>query len=174
MSEAPVAAAFQRLMRKRGLLACLGVAALLVLGAGMLFWLDRQPPVLSRSEEREPVSGYPLRVTFNPVRDRSPERVAGRTVEAMRDGHCREELAPWFHDYRRRYAEFICNAEQQHPMVAFRLFDRQEQPPLVILQYKAVRRNGGAGEDTYTEDLFVTAQMTESGGWTVTKYGALY
>jgi hypothetical protein len=161
-------------MSKRGWIVVISGAALLLVGAGTLLWLDRQPPVLARSAEVEPLSGYPLRVTFNPLRDRSPERLATQMVEAIRLGGCRQELAPWFRDYRRGYAEFLCNAEQQHPLVAFRLFDRQEQPPLVILHYKAVRRNGSAGQDTYTEDLFITTQATDSGGWAVTKYGALY
>jgi hypothetical protein len=161
-------------MRRPGWIILGAVLFLVMPAAGVLLWLDHQPPVLSRSTDREPISGYPLRVTFNPVRDRSPERVAARLVEAMRTGHCSEELASWFRDYRRPYAQFICNAEQQHPIVSVRLFDREDRPPLVILHYKAVRQNSGSGTDAYTEDLFVTAQAAQNGGWSVTKYGALY
>jgi len=144
---------------------------LLVVVLGTLLWLDRQPPVLSRSAEKDPLSGQPLHVSFNPVRDRSPERVAVATLNAMRDGRCSEELAAWFRDYRRSYAQFICSSERQHPMLSYRLFDRDERPPLVVLQYK-VERQDGTG--TYPEDLFVTTQRNDSGGWTVTRYGALY
>jgi hypothetical protein len=144
----------------------LTLAALLTVG-----WLDRQPPVLSRSGEKDPLSRQPLRVIFNPVRDRAPERVADGTLNAMRDGRCPEELAAWLHDYRRSYAEFICNAERQHPLLWYKLFDREERPPLVILQYKVSRKDGAR---LYQEDLFVTTQRTDSGGWTVTRYGALY
>jgi hypothetical protein len=161
-------------MGKRVILIAGFILVVLLLGVGDLLWLDRQPPVLSRSEEHDPVSGYPLKVTFNPMRDRSPERVATAAVEAIRQGRCREQLASWFRDYRRPYAQFICRAEQQHPLASYQLFDREERPPLVILHYKTVRRNSGAEYDTYTEDLFITTQADDSGNWTVTKYGALY
>ncbi len=143
---------------------------LLLVVLGTLVWLDHQPPVLSRSEEKDPLSGQALRVNFNPVRDRSPERVAAATLNAMRAGRCAEELAPWFQDYRRSYAQFICSAERQHPIVSYRLFDRDERPPLVVLQYKVVRQDGTR---TYPEDLFITTQRNGA-GWAVTRYGALY
>jgi hypothetical protein len=88
----------------------------------------------------------------------------------MHEGRCREELATWFKDYRRQYATFICESEQQHPIVSWRLFDREEQPPLVILQYRAKRRQAS---DEYEEDLWVTSQLRD-GAWVVTKYGAMY
>jgi len=137
---------------------------------GVLIWLANAPAVLSRSEKKNPLSGRPLQVTLNPLRDRSPERAADEMVRAMHEGRCREELATWFKDYRRQYATFICESEQQHPIVSWRLFDREEQPPLVILQYRAKRRQAS---DEYEEDLWVTSQLRD-GAWVVTKYGAMY
>src|SRR5581483_1166973 len=77
----------------------IGVGAgvlLLIYVFGMLLWLSNQPPVLSRSKEKDPLSGYPLKVRLNPVRDRSPERSAEKVLHAMSDGKCRQQLAGWF------------------------------------------------------------------------------
>jgi hypothetical protein len=149
----------------------LGAGVLLVLYAfGTLIWLSNQPPILSRSQEKDPLSGYPLSVRFNPIRDRAPERPANDMVNAMQMGKCREELADWFQDYRRKYAEFVCKSEDQHPLVSWTLFDREDEPPLVILHYHVTRRDG---QSIYPEDLWVTS-MEKDGRWVATKYGALY
>ncbi|HLX74268.1 MAG TPA: hypothetical protein VKR26_05995 [Terriglobales bacterium] len=149
----------------------LGVGVFLVLYAfGMLIWLSNQPPILSRSQEKDSLSGYPLRVRFNPIRDRAPEKPGDEMVYAMQEGKCHDQLADWFKDYRRQYAEFICKSEEQHPLVSWTLFDREDDPPLVILHYHVTRRDGS---NTYPEDLWVTT-MQKDGRWVATKYGALY
>ena len=139
---------------------------------GYLIWLANQPSVLARSETKDPLSGYPTKVELNPLRDRAPERSAEKVIRDMRDGHCREQLAGWLKDYRRQYATFICDSEQQHPLVSWKLFDREEDPPLVMLHYRA-RRKDSASSEPYTEDLWVTTQ-NRGGAWEVTKYGAYY
>ena len=139
---------------------------------GYLIWLENQPSVLSRSITKDPLSGEPTKVVLNPLRDRAPERSADTMIRAMHDGHCREELADWFKDYRQKYATFICDSEQQHPLVAWTLFDREEDPPLVMLHYRAKRKEPNAA-NPYTEDLWVTTQNRD-GAWAVTKYGAFY
>ena len=148
-----------------------GVLLAVIYALGMLLWLSNQPPVLSRSKEKDPLSGYPLQVRLNPVRDRSPERSAEKVLYAMSDGKCRQQLAGWFKDYRWHYAKFVCDSEQQHPIVSWSLFDREEQPPLVILQYHAKRKDG---DNTYEENLWITTQQQAAGTWEMTKYGAMY
>ena len=148
-----------------------GLAVVVLWVIGVLIWLANQPPVLGRSEEKDPLSGRPKQVTLNPIRDRAPERSAEKVLTAMRDGHCREQLADWLKGYRRTYATFICNAEQQHPLVSWTLVDRDEQPPLVIMQYQTVRKDGS---NTYQEDLWLTAKHQDNGAWEMTKYGAMY
>ena len=149
-----------------------GAGVLLVIYVlGMLLWLSNQPPVLSRSKQKDPLSGYPLQVRLNPIRDRAPERSAEKVLRAMSDGQCRQQLSGWLKDYRWHYAKFICDSEQQHPIVSWTLFDREEQPPLVILQYHAKRKDG---DSTYEENLWVTTQQQAAGTWEVTKYGAMY
>src|SRR5262250_1984989 len=98
------------------LLIALGAGALLVIVFfGYLMWLNNQGPVLSRSEGHEPLSGTPNSISLNPLRDRSSEREASTFILARRDGRCREHLADWEKDYRRKYAVFICDSESKHP-----------------------------------------------------------
>ena len=92
-----------------------GLAVVVLWVIGVLIWLANQPPVLGRSEEKDPLSGRPKQVTLNPIRDRAPERSAEKVLTAMRDGHCEEELTKWEKDYRKKYAKFICDSEGQHP-----------------------------------------------------------
>lgn len=146
---------------------------LLIVFFGVLIWLNNQGPVLSRSEQRDPLSGIPNSITMNPLRDRSSEIVARTFIRGMRDGHCNEELADWERDYRKTYAKFICGSETQHPLISWRLADWEDAPPLRILRYRGVRRNAPGGDSTYTSQLSVTLE-DHGGEWVVTKYDALY
>ena len=93
-----------------------GVLVLLIF-FGYLIWLNGQGPVLSRSDDRDPLSGTPTSISLNPLRDRTTERVATKYLDALRDGHCQEQLAAWEKDYRKKYAAFICASETQHPLI---------------------------------------------------------
>ena len=156
----------------------LGIAA----GAGGLIlliffislsWLNHQGPVLSRSAERDPLTGIPIEISLNPLRDRSSERTAGKFLRSMQEGHCMEELSFWTKDYRKKYATFICGSEARHPLVGWKLAEWEDAPPLRILQYRGTRLNDPSQDGTYKELLSVTLQNT-SGQWVVTKYDAMY
>jgi hypothetical protein len=134
-----------------------GVLILLIF-FGYLMWLNGQGPVLSRSEDRDPLSGTPNSISLNPLRDRSTERLAAKYLDAMRDGHCNEQLAAWEKDYRKKYAAFICASDA---------------PPLRILHYRGKRRNAAGQPGTYKE-LFSVTLEDKDGGWVVTKYDAMY
>jgi len=149
-----------------------GVLILMVF-FGYLMWLNGQGPVLSRSEERDPLSGTPNSISLNPLRDRSTERLATKYLDAMRDGHCREQLAGWEKDYRRKYATFICDSETQHPLVSWKIVDWEDAPPLRILHYQGKRRNAPDQRGTYKELFSVTLEDKDD-GWVVTKYDAMY
>lgn len=148
-------------------------AILLIVFFGYLIWLNGQGPVLSRSEERDPLSGVPNSISLNPLRDRSSERAATRFIRAMKDGDCKEELVDWEKDYRKKYAAFICSSESQHPLVGWKIVDWQDTPPLRILQYRGKRLDTPGEKDTYSELFSVTLER-EDGQWTVTKYDAMY
>lgn len=150
-------------------------AGLLLLAVffGYLIWLNNQGPVLARSEDVDPLSGVPNSISLNPLRDRSSERAAAHYLDQMRDGHCKEELAQWEKDYRKKYAAFICDSEAQHPLISWKLVDWEDAPPLRILHYRGKRRTTAGQKATYKE-LFSVTLENQDGGWEVTKYDAMY
>jgi hypothetical protein len=156
----------------------IGIAAgagvlLLIVFFGYLIHLNGQGPVLDRSEERDPLSGIPSSISLNPLRDRTSERVAAKFIRSMRDGNCKEELAGWERDYRKKYAAFICDSEAQHPLVSWEVADWEDTPPLRILRYRGKRRNAPDQKGTYKELFSVTLERKD-GEWVVTKYDSMY
>ena len=152
----------------------LGSAGLLVLVfLGYLNWLSNQGPVLSRSDERDPLTQMPVSITMNPFRDRTIERTANSFISAMRDGDCRQLLTQWEKDYRKKRADFLCNSEAQHPLISWNLVEWEDAPPLVILHYKG-RRYSSSNHDATYKDLFSLTEEKKDSGWTVTKYDAFY
>lgn len=157
---------------KTQILIAVGAGFLVLVGFfGYLMWLNNQPPVLAKSPDVDPLTKVPLSISLNPLRDRSSERVAGEFLRAMREGKCKDELADWEKDYRKKYAAFICDSETKHPLQSWKIVDWEDDPPLRILQYKARRRNEGS--TAYDELLSVTLD-SRSGDWVVTKYDSLY
>jgi len=140
---------------------------------GGLIWLSHQGPVLSRSPDKDPLSGIPNSIRLNPLRDRKSERVAAQFIRGMRDGQCREQLGEWEHDYRKKYAAFICDSEAQHPLVSWEIAEWEDAAPLRILQYRGTRRSAPGQKDTYQE-LFSVTLEDKDGSWVVTKYDAMY
>lgn len=140
---------------------------------GFLMWLNNQPPVLARSDQRDPLTGMPLSITMNPLRDRTLERTANAFIVQMRDGNCRQLLADWEKDYRKKRAKFICNSEAQHPLISWNLVEWEDAPPLVIFHYRGQRYSSPSQDATY-KDLFLVTLENRDGAWAVTKYDAMY
>jgi hypothetical protein len=152
----------------------LGSAGLLVLlFLGYLIWLHNQGPVLSRSEERDTLTHLPVSITMNPFRDRTIERTANIFISAMRNGNCRQLLAAWEKDYRKKRADFLCDSEAQHALISWNLVDWEDAPPLVILRYRGQRYSGADHSETY-KDLFSITEEKKDSGWAVTKYDSFY
>ena len=150
------------------------VGLLLVFGfLGYIWWLSNQGPVLARSEDHDPLTGLPLTITMNPLRDRTIEHSANKFLRELRDGHCDELLSQWEHDYHKKYAHFICKSETQHPLLSWQLAEWESAPPLTILHYRAKRLNAPSQSSTYTEQMTVTTE-DKDGQWVVTKYDAMY
>ncbi len=140
---------------------------------GYLFWLSNQPPVLARSDQHDPLTGMPLSITMNPLRDRTLERTAGAFIREISAGNCRQLLSQWEHDYRKKRAQFICDSETQHPLISWNLVEWEDAPPLVILHYKGKRYSNPSQDSTY-KDLFSVTLEHRDDQWTVTKYDAMY
>ena len=156
----------------------IGIAAgagvlLLIIFFGYLIHLNGQGPVLDRSATAIRLSGIPNSISLNPLRDRTSEREAAKFIRSMRDGNCKEELADWFRDYRKKYAAFICDSEAQHPLVSWDVVDWEDTPPLRILHYRGKRRNAPDSKSTYKELFSVTLERKD-GEWVVTKYDSMY
>ena len=148
-------------------------ALVLMVFFGYLIWLNNQGPVLARYEDVDPLSGVPNSIELNPLRDRTSEHAASHYLDAMRDGHCKDELVKWEKDYRKKYAAFICDSEGKHPLLSWKLVDWEDTPPLRILHYRGKRRTAPGQSATYKE-LFSVTLENDSGSWEVTKYDALY
>ena len=148
-------------------------ALIVLVFLGYIWWLSNQGPVLARSEDHDPLSGLPVSIKMNPMRDRSTERAAGKFLRELRDGHCDELLAKWEHDYHKKYAHYICNSEAQHPLESWELVEWEATPPLIILHYRGTRRNSLTQSGTY-EELFTVTTENKAGDWVVTKYDAMY
>ena len=146
---------------------------LLIIFFGYLIHLNGQGPVLGRSEDRDPLSDVPNSISLNPLRDRTSEREAAKFIRSMRDGNCKEELAGWAKDYRKKYAAFICDSEAQHPLVSWEVADWEDTPPLRILRYRGKRRNSPGEKSTYDELFSVTLEK-KGLEWVVTKYDSMY
>src|SRR5262245_20939228 len=156
------------------LLIALGARALLVIVfSGHPMRLNNHGPVLSRSRNHDPLSGTSNAISLNPLRDRSSEREASTFIRAMRDGRCREQLADWENDYRRKYAAFICESETKHPLLSWEIVDWEDTPPLRILHYRGKRLIAAGEQKTYSELFSVTLER-KAADWDVTKYDAIY
>ena len=127
-----------------------GAGVLLVLiFLGYLAWLNNQPPVLAKSEDRDSLTGIPNSIRLNPLRDHSSEKAAAVFMRSLKEGKCREELTDWEHDYRKKYAKFICDSEDKHPLIGWQLVDWEDQPPLRILHYRGKRLNAPGDSTAY-------------------------
>jgi hypothetical protein len=153
-------------------IAIAGGAGCLVL-LGFLFylsWLNSQGPVLAKSPEIDPLTKIPLSIDLNPMRDRRSERTASDFLRALRDGNCKTELVDWEKDYRSKRAKFICESETKNPLLAWKIVDWEDRPPLRILSYQGKRRNGS---EEYQDMLSVTMD-NRSGQWVVAEYDSIY
>ncbi len=110
---------------------------------------------------------------MNPLRDRTIEHSANKFLRDLRDGHCDQLLSQWEHDYRKKYAKFICTSEAQHPLLSWELAEWESAPPLTVLHYRANRLTAPGQPASYTEQMTVTTE-DKSGQWVVTKYDAMY
>jgi hypothetical protein len=153
-----------------------GAAVLLVLVfVGYLWWLSNKGPVLARSDDHDPLTGLPLEIKLNPLRDRSTERAANKFLGELRDGRCDELLNRWEHDYHKKYARYICKSESEHPLLSWELVDWEDAPPLIILHYRGKRlSNAGPARPGIDQDLLTLTLAHEGADWTVTKYDAMY
>ena len=138
-----------------------------------LAWLNRQGPVLSRSPERDPLSGIPIDISLNPLRDRTSEKTAAKFLRSMQEGHCADELAVWTQDYRKKYRPSSAELRRGIRLLGWETGRVGRCAAAANSAYRGTRQNDPGKDGTYKEMLSVTLQNT-SGEWVVTKYDAMY
>ena len=99
---------------------------------------------MARSDDHDPLTGLPVSIRLNPLRDRTIEHTTNQFLRELRDGHCDQLLSEW-----------------------------ESAPPLAILHYRGKRRYGKIQAGTYQE-LFTVTTENKDGQWVVTKYDAMY
>ncbi len=68
-------------------------ALLVLVFVGYLWWLSNQGPVLARSEDHDPLTGLPVSIRMNPLRDRSTEKAANKFDSRIARWTCDEVLS---------------------------------------------------------------------------------
>jgi hypothetical protein len=144
-------------------------AMLVLVFVGYLWWLSNQPPVLAKSEDHDPLTGIPLSIKMNPLRDRTIEKASNKFLREIRDGHCDDVLNKWEHDYHKKYARFVCTSEAQHPLLSWELVDWEDSPPFIVLKYRGTRSNDAGQAGTY-QDYFSVTTENKGGQVEVSKY----
>ncbi len=151
-----------------------GVAALLVFGfLGYIYWLSNQGPVLARSEERDTLTGLPVSIRMNPLRDRTIEHSANKFLRELRDGHCDELLS----QLGARLPQEVRPLHLQLGGAASATFlgtggmGERAAPDHPSLPRQTPNSPGQPG--TYKEIFTVTTE-NKDGQWVVTKYDAMY
>ena len=149
-------------------------ALLLLIFFGSLIWLNHQGPVLSRSEERDPLSGIPNSITLNPLRDRSSENARRRSSSAP----CATDIARTNSRSGRRITARNMRRSSATRRRSIRwspgkLRSGKTRRRCASCSTAATRRNATGKKGTYQE-LFSVTLENKDGEWVVTKYDAMY
>jgi hypothetical protein len=102
-------------------------------------------------------------VLLNPLRDRSPERIADGFLRQLAMG--RTQSLVRFYGANR---ELMLEEEVRYPPVSWRLSNREDHGQSVLLTYLVARGGGYKGEE---EAIF---EFVRSGEWKLLSYNAIY
>jgi hypothetical protein len=95
-------------------------------------------PVLFRTYRYGAISEQPI-AFFNPLRDRTPERVGDAVLKQMKSGEYNQVLEPFVRDAERR--EHLYMRETEYPVESWVLGDHLDDNEGVTLLYWARRKN---------------------------------
>jgi hypothetical protein len=93
---------------------------------------------------------------MNPFRDREPEKVAERYLEALKNGDY-DAIAPLIDA---SYRDGFVQDEAEHPILAYRLGDRRGSGDMVEVMYEVERGNGGESDQVAFTLLKVDGEWT--------------
>src|SRR5262249_46800881 len=149
-------------MKKALICLSLSIAILLVFSVAWLYSNRSRPVIFSFSPDPAMVRprNYCL---LNPFRDRSPERIAEKRLEAMRRGDV-ESIRPFLHydQEDQEYVHHILDNEKKWPIQSWRIGERLDRPGETELMFW-VRRGGGYSKDYGEEEVRLWIKQSGSG-----------
>ena len=151
-----------------------GAGVLLVLVfVGYLWWLSDQGPVLARSENRDPLTGLPVSIKMNPLRDRSTEKAANKFLRELARRTLRRSAvevgARLPQEVREVYLQFR-GAAPAALMGSGGVGGSSAADHSALPWYAGKQHRAGWN----VSGLFTVTTDSRSGGWVVTKYDAMY
>jgi hypothetical protein len=106
---------------------------------------------------------------LNPFRDKSPEIIAEKHLEALRKGDV-ESIRPFI--YRPENVYGILDSEKKWPILSWRIGGRRDRPGETVLMFW-VTRGGGYSKDGYEENVLLCIKQSGN-GWDLKTYSAIY
>ena|SRR6266508_5257460 len=156
-------------MKKTLIRLSLSIAILSAFSAALLYSTRSRPVIFSFSPDPTMVRprNYCL---LNPFRDKSPEIIAEKHLEALRRGDV-ESIRPFLHHAQEDIHQILDN-EKKWPIQSWRIGDRRDRPGETELMFW-VTRGGGYYKDGYEEEVLLWLKQSSS-GWSLNSYSAIY
>jgi hypothetical protein len=147
----------------------LSIAILSAFLAALLYYTRSRPVIFSFSPDPDMVRprNYCL---LNPFRDKSPEIIAEKHLEALRKGDV-ESIRPFLH-YAQEKSHQILDNEKKWPIQSWRIGERRDRPGETELMFW-VTRGGGYSKDFGEEEVLLWLKQSSS-GWSLNSYSAIY
>jgi hypothetical protein len=159
-------------MRKAMICLSLSTAILIAFSAAWLYSNRSRPIIFSFSPD--PAMLRPRNYCLlNPFRDKSPEIIAEKHLEALRRGDV-ESIRPFLHYDQddHEYVRHILDNEKKWPIRSWRIGERQDRPGETELMFWVIR---GGGYSKNGEEEEVRLWIKQSGrGWSLNSYNAIY
>jgi hypothetical protein len=140
------------------------IAIFFALSVALLYSTRSRPVIFSFSPD--PTMNY---CWLNPFRDKSPEIVAEKYLEALCRGDV-ESIRPFLPGQDR--TQHILEREMEFPIRSWRIGDRRDRPGETELLFW-VRRGGGYSKDGDEVSVFLWIKQSAS-GWSLNLYNAGY
>jgi hypothetical protein len=106
---------------------------------------------------------------LNPFRDKSPEIIAEKHLEALRKGDV-ESIRTFIN--RPENVDAILDSEKKWPILSWRIGGRRDRPGETELMLW-VTRGGGYSKDGYEENVLFGIKQSGN-GWSLNTYFAIY
>jgi hypothetical protein len=156
-------------MKKALICLSLSIAILLAFSAAWLYSNRSRPVIFGFSPD--PAMLRPRNhCLLNPFRDKSPEIVAEKHLEALRRGDV-ESIRPFLHNDQEDVHQILDN-EKKWTIQSWRIGERLDRPGETELMFW-VTRGGGYSKDYGEEEVRLWIKQSGS-GWSLNSYNAIY